>query len=173
MTMKKKALFLSLLALIFLSTQGAIAATGHLQKNDPTQPIVSIKPIAPQKNFHPGDKFELILELTISPGFHINSQNPEDDLLVPTSVEFKEDPAFEVKEIIFPETKTKKFKFSEKPLSVYEGQVEIKARIELGKDARPDSLDLAGQIRYQACDEQACLKPTSTSFKAKIKVLHD
>ncbi len=169
--MKKRVLFLSLIVLTLLSTQGAITFSDHLQKNDSDRPIVSIKPIAPQKDWCPGDSFELILELTISPGFHINSQKPKDDLLVPTSVEFKKNPAFEVKEIIFPETKTKKFKFSDKPLSIYEGQVEIKARITVEKDAKPGSFDLEGQIRYQACNEEACLKPSSTSFKASIKVI--
>lgn len=132
--------------------------------------LVIVKPTPPGKPVRPGESFILTLELSVAPGYHINSEKPEDKLLVPTSIEFKQDPAFEVKEVSFPEAKTKRFKFSDKPLSVYQGQIKVKIKIELAEDVCGSQLVLEGKLRYQACDEEACLRPTSVPFKAVIKI---
>ncbi|MDH7493649.1 MAG: protein-disulfide reductase DsbD family protein, partial [Candidatus Saccharicenans sp.] len=147
----------------------AVGSEDRLRQKLPS-PLVSVKPVPPAKAVSPGDIFELTLELTIAPGYHINSQKPEDELLVPTSVELKKNPAMELKEVFFPEAKERKFKFSDKPLSVYEGQVKIKLKIELAEDVCGSSLELEGQVRYQACDEEACLRPASVLFKSTIKI---
>ncbi|MDI6697854.1 MAG: protein-disulfide reductase DsbD family protein [Candidatus Saccharicenans sp.] len=152
-----------------LSTPRATMSAGPQSRSD-NQQIVKIKAIPPEKPVGPGDQFELKLELTIAPGFHINSNQPGDEMLVPTSAELKKDPAYEVKEIIFPEAKKKKFKFSDKPISVYDGQVTIKIKMELAEDICGTSLEIEGKVRYQACDDEACLRPATIPFAATIKI---
>lgn len=154
-------------------------AVGLLIKNSPSEvpqlqtipsSLVTVKPVLPEKPVRPGESFVLTLELNITPGYHINAQKPEDELLIPTSVEFKELPVVEVKEIIFPPAVKKKFKFSEKMLSVYEGQIKVKVRLKLADDFCGSSLELRGQVRYQACNEEACLRPMTVPFKFNLKV---
>jgi len=154
-------------------------AIGLLIKNSPSEvpqlqtipsSLVTVKPVLPDKPVRPGESFVLTLELNITPGYHINAQKPEDELLIPTSVEFKELPVVEVKEIIFPQAVKKKFKFSEKMLSVYEGQIKVRARLKLADDFCGSSLELPGQVRYQACNQEACLRPGSTPFKLTIPI---
>jgi DsbC/DsbD-like thiol-disulfide interchange protein len=145
----------------------------RLQQQNFPDPLVTVKPVPPEKSILPGDSFDLNLELIIAPGYHLNSQKPDDKLLVPTSIEFKKDSAFEVKEIIFPEAKRKKFKFSDKPLLVFEGKIKIKIKIELADNFFGNSLDLEGKVHYQACHEEACLRPASVHFKASIPVSSD
>jgi len=140
------------------------------QPNRAERPILTVRTAFSPEKVTPGETFELSLELTVASGFHINSQKPEDELLVPTSVELKKDTAYEVKEIIFPEAKKKKFNFSDKPLSVYEGQVKIILRIEPAEGVCGSSLELEGKIRYQACDQEACLRPQTVPFKASVKI---
>lgn len=141
-----------------------------LQQQNFPDPLVTVKPVPPEKSILPGDSFDLNLELIIAPGYHLNSQKPDDKLLVPTSIEFKKDSAFEVKEIIFPEAKRKKFKFSDKPLLVFEGKIKIKIKIDLAEDFGGSNLDIEGNVRYQACDDEACLRPASVPFKTTIKI---
>ncbi len=154
-------------------------AVGLLIKNSPSEvpqlqtiprSLVIVKPAPPDKPVRPGESFTLTLELTVAPGYHINSEKPEDELLIPTSIEIKKEPIFEVKEIIFPEARKKKFKFSNQPLAVYEGQIKIEIKLELADDICGTSLELEGKVRYQACDEEACLRPASVPFKAVIKI---
>ncbi|MCX8160169.1 MAG: protein-disulfide reductase DsbD N-terminal domain-containing protein [Candidatus Saccharicenans sp.] len=160
------AIFLMAMAILLTAYRTAALA----QEKNVRQSILTVKPIPPAKPVAPGDAFEITLELTVAPGFHINSQKPEDELLVPTSVELKKDPALELKEVIFPEAKKKKFKFSDKPLSVYEGQVKVNLKIELAEDVCGSSLEIEGKVRYQACDQEACLRPASVPFKTTIKL---
>ncbi|MGQ9800890.1 MAG: protein-disulfide reductase DsbD domain-containing protein [Candidatus Saccharicenans sp.] len=161
---------LTLLLIGCLIVIGITTQKSFSQERRSENSIVSVKPIPPDAPVAFGEKFELILELTIAPNFHINSQKPEDEVLIPTSVEFKKDQLFEVKEIIFPEARKKKFKFSDRPLSVYEGKIKIKIKIELAEDFCGSSLELEGKVRYQACNDEACLRPASLPFKAVLKI---
>ncbi len=169
--MKRKAEPLAILILaLILGLPQASSPLVQATASQSANPIVAVKASPPLKSVVPGDTFELILELTIASGSHINSDKPEDDLLVPTSVELKKDPALELKEAIFPEAKKKKFKFSDKPLSVYEGQVKVKLKIELAEGVCGSSLEIEGKVRYQACDQEACLRPSSVPFKTTVKL---
>lgn len=170
-TMKKKIDPLTILILaLALGLPQASASPIQTTASQNANLIVTVKTSPPSQPVTPGDTFELNLELTVAPGFHINSQKPEDELLVPTSVELKKDPALELKEVIFPEARKKKFKFSDKPLSVYEGQIKVKLKIELAEGVCGSSLEIEGKVRYQACDQEACLRPSSVPFKATIKL---
>lgn len=161
----------AVILLIFcLITIGLTSQKSLSQKTQPAHSIVAVKPILSEAPVTAGDLIELTLELTIAPGYHLNSAQPEDQMLIPASVEFKKNPAYEIKEIIFPEARKKKFKFSDRPLSVYEGTLKIKVKIELAEDVCGSNLELEGKVRFQACDEEACLRPASVPFKVVIKI---
>ncbi|MGB9893991.1 MAG: protein-disulfide reductase DsbD N-terminal domain-containing protein [Candidatus Saccharicenans sp.] len=167
---KIQALFLVLILMSFLFVPSLASKNEAAQKTQLLDRLVSVKPLLPKGEVSPGQTLELALEITIAPGYHINSERPEDEFLVPTSIELKKDSAYEIKEIIFPKPEPKKFNFSDKPLSVYEGQFKIKIKIELAEDICGDSLELEGKFHYQACDQQACLKPEAVPFKLKIPI---
>ncbi len=141
------------------------------EKTKAEEPIVTVKVLPPERPVRPGQVFELSLELHILPGFHLNSDKPGDELLVPTSIELENKEAFEIKEIVFPEPQVKKFKFATKPLSVYEGLVKVKLKIELKPAVKENTIELAGKLRYQACNDEACLRPERLPFKTTIKLL--
>jgi len=155
------------LSLILILTTVFKSQGQPIQNEDP---ILTVRVASLPEVAAPGETIEFTLELTVAPGFHINSQKPEDELLVATSVELKENPMIKVKEVLFPKAKKKKFKFSDKPLSVYEGQVKITLKIELSEDFCGSSLELEGQVRYQACNEESCLRPSTVPFKATVKM---
>lgn len=87
----------SLFFLIELSMpDGPCIYAGHQTKKD-AQEIVKIRAIPPEKPVSPGESFELTLELTVAAGFHLNSSKPDDEMLVPTSVELKKTPLMKSK----------------------------------------------------------------------------
>ena len=171
--MRLKIMTYLLLPFLFLAGS-AYSRSVNLSSSAPQEtgeePIVTVKVLPLERPVRPGQIFELSLELHILPGFHINSEKPGDELLVPTSIELENKEAFEIKEIIFPEPQVKKFKFATKPLSVYEGQVEVKLKIELKPTVKESTVELAGKVRYQACNDEACLRPARLPFKTTIKV---
>jgi len=160
------------LLLVGYAYSQSISLSSHVsqEKTKAEEPIVTVRVLPPERPVRPGQVFELSLELHILPGFHINSEKPGDELLVPTSIELENKDAFEIKEIIFPEPQVKKFKFATKPLSVYEGQIKVKLKIELKEAAQANAIELAGKIRYQACNDEACLRPERLPFKATLRV---
>lgn len=165
-------LLLSILLLVGSAYSQSVSPSSPFpqEKTKVEESIVTVKVLPPERPVRPGEIFELSLELHILPGFHLNSEKTGDEMLVPTSIELENKEAFEIKEAIFPEPQVKKFKFATKPLSVYEGQVKVKLKIELKPAVKESTVELAGKVRYQACNDEACLRPARLPFKATLRV---
>jgi thioredoxin:protein disulfide reductase len=105
----------------------------------------------------------LAIEARVAPGWHVNSHKPSEDYLIPTQVRIDPNPAVAVGEPRYPEGKSIKFAFAEKPLSVYEDRFTIEVPVTL-HGAAPGSLK--GAIEFQACNDKQCLAPASVVFEA-------
>jgi thioredoxin:protein disulfide reductase len=98
------------------------------------------------------------VRVEIAPGYHINSNKPDEPYLVPTTLELSAGDT-PIGAPTFPPAKSERFKFSpKKALSVYSGTIEIEALA----DAVPES-PVKAQLRYQACDDTRCLPPRTVS----------
>jgi thiol:disulfide interchange protein DsbD len=105
----------------------------------------------------------LAIEARVAPGWHVNSHKPSEDYLIPTQVRIDPNPAVVVGEPRYPEGKSIKFAFAEKPLSVYEDRFTIEVPVTF-HGAAPGSLK--GAIEFQACNDKQCLAPASVVFEA-------
>jgi thiol:disulfide interchange protein DsbD len=103
----------------------------------------------------------LELRATLKSGWHVNSHTPSEEYLIAT--EAHADPAKGVRfgEPRYPEGVRKKFSFSPKPLSVYEGSFTIAIPLEL-EGAAPT---ITGRVDFQACNDTTCLAPSSVAFR--------
>jgi hypothetical protein len=61
--------------------------------------------------------------------------------------------------IVYPNPLTKTFAFADKPLAVYEGVIDIKAKVKVDRTMKPGQLDLPAKVQVQACDNQVCYAP--------------
>ena len=134
------------------------------------EPIVSVKVIPSAEKFKPGQTYELSLELSIRAPYHINSDQPTEDFLIPTTVDFALKKGVTFGRVIFPPAEMRKLELSENPLSIYEGKILIKTSVTLAADFKGKELLIEGRIGYQACDERSCLAPTEIAFSRKIPV---
>ena len=130
-------------------------------------PTVSVKLIGPAEAFQPGAERTLFVEILIYPPFHINSHLPEDEFLVPTSVDFTLPEGVRTVKVDYPAGELKKFMFSESPLSVYEGTIRIAAVLALSPDFSGREVRIDGRVSFQACDNNSCLAPDEASFSEK------
>lgn len=103
---------------------------------------------------------KLAVKVNIEDGWHINSNKPYEDYLIPTELTI-DTTYFKLKTVTYPEAHDFKFSFSEKPLSVYEGQIYIGSLIETLKDIEPGEYPLIINLDYQACNDRSCLAPAS------------
>jgi len=133
-------------------------------------PPILVRPIAPAEPVVPGKPAMVTVEICIPNLYHINSDRPLQDFLIPTTLEFASDPAVVVNKVIFPAPVVKKFKFSQEPLAVFEGIVGIKAELSIPSQLTSKEIALKGRVRYQACDEQTCFPPEVQSFTLTIPV---
>jgi len=64
----------------------------------------------------------------------------------------------------------KKFQFSEKPLLVYEGEIEIKLPVKADAKASKGEQTVSGKLRFQACDEAVCYRPQTVDVVLPIEI---
>lgn len=92
------------------------------------------------------------VQIDLSPGWHINSNQPLDRSLIATLLSSPVDTSSVSP--IYPKPKIKRLGFSQQPLSLYEGRIKIPFSI-IASDNQPRLFNL----RVQACSEKMCLLP--------------
>ncbi len=117
-----------------------------------------------------GRTFEVAVVAEIRQGFHINSHQPTEEFLIPTTVAAQLPSGFREVETIYPPGKLLKLSFSPSPLSVYTGRVTVILRIDATANAplSPQSIPLG--LRYQACNDTTCLPPVKIPLEAKLTI---
>ncbi len=119
----------------------------------------------------PGMSFKVVVMVDILPGLHINSNQPNEEYLIPTVVAFEPQPYFSIGEIVYPQPVMRKFSFSDKKLSVYEDSIRIYAEIQAVPHLEPGEYALKGTLTYQGCDDNSCYAPDKASFSTTIKIV--
>ncbi len=134
------------------------------------QSVVSVRTIAPEEPLKAGNPSVLTVELNISDRYHINSEKPLEDYLIPTALELEPSPGITFGESVFPPALMKSFSFSDSPMSVFEGIVKINVEMIPDSDIAPKDMEIKGRVHYQACNDTSCLPPVWESFSLTVSV---
>jgi thioredoxin:protein disulfide reductase len=138
-----------------------ILATNTFAQFGVQKDLVKIKTYQSFDKVYPGTEFKLAVEAEVADSWHINSDKPYDEYLIPTSLMVPENPNFKLSKVAYPKPHDFKFSFSESPLSVWEGQVYFGALIEVDSNAIPGEYLFVVELEYQACNDMSCQAPTS------------
>ena len=117
-----------------------------------------------------GNSGDLIVQLKITPGYHVNANPPSYSYLKPTELEFPKMDGISVEFISYPDPLTKKFPFAETPLAVYEGEAILKARLRVDRSAPAGQRNLSAKLRVQACDERVCYAPGEKNVLVPVNI---
>jgi thiol:disulfide interchange protein DsbD len=134
------------------------------------EPIVSVKVVPGEESFQRGQAYPLTLEISIRSPYHINADRPTEDYLIRTTVDFRNVPEAVYRKVVFPPAQMRQLGFSENPLAVYEGTVQVTAEIFLAENFKNNEIEIAGAVGYQACDDRSCLPPDEAAFSLKVPV---
>jgi thiol:disulfide interchange protein DsbD len=134
------------------------------------EPILTAKVLPSAEVFRPGQANPFALEITIRSPYHINADLPSEDYLIGTTVDFKSVPGATFGKPAFPPAEMRRFSFSQNPLAVYEGKVQVTAEISLAADFKGNEIAIEGTVGYQACNDQSCLPPAEATFSRKVPV---
>jgi hypothetical protein len=129
----------------FVSASNAVVTPGH------STPI--------QFNFH------------IQAPYHINSSHPLTEELIPTQLHFSLPPEVAFGKLQYPAGKTMSFPFDPSTkISVYSGDFAIKGVVLAPGQASSGTYTIHGELKYQACDNNACYPPKKLPFTFNVKV---
>jgi hypothetical protein len=103
--------------------------------------------------------FQVKIPLTVREGFHVNSNHPSEDYMIPLSLTWSDPGALQPGAVTFPKPVLEKYEFAEKPLSVYTGTVDLVASFKVGPAAAAGPGAATGKLKYQACSSRACYPP--------------
>lgn len=151
-------------SLFFLLAVGTLCAAGPPS-------VVSARTVLATDAVHPGTTVKVAVLARVEPGYHINAHKPSLDYLIPTQVTFADSPSFKLEKVVYPRGKMKKFVFLDSPILVYEGDIRLGAILRVGHSLKPGTYPLQGKFAYQACNDHACLPPTSVSFETQVRVV--
>lgn len=130
--------------------------------------VVKATPVA--TTLAKGESGEAIVRLKIDNGYHVNANPPSFSYLIATQLDLTPAAGISVDFINYPNGLTKKFSFAEQPLSVYEGDTDLKVRLSAAKSAQPGQHNLSGKLRVQACDDQVCYAPGTMDLTLPVTV---
>lgn len=107
------------------------------------------------------------LSIAVAPGFHIQSNHPKIEYLIPSAITITPTDGITVGKVAWPATVERKFSFSPQPLAVFEGQFKVPVTLKTG--AAGTHL-LHGSFRYQACNDTMCRAPVTVGFTLPVHV---
>jgi thiol:disulfide interchange protein DsbD len=107
------------------------------------------------------------LKLKIEPGFHVNSNKPRDEFLIPLKLTWTEGP-LTAQSVSYPQTE--EVKVGADTLDVFTGSVAITTQFKVSPTANPGLATMQGKLHYQACDNQSCKRPATLPVQIPISV---
>lgn len=110
--------------------------------------------------------------MQVNRGFHVNSNKPNDELLLPTVVHLNPPQGIMIVNIQYPEGEQLALPFMGKDkLSVYTGDFAVTADVRIPKSAALGTLRVHGEVKYQACDNRQCFPPKTTPLEFDVRVV--
>lgn len=107
----------------------------------------------------------------IKQGFHVNSHQPAEPELIPTELKFSPPEDLVIAKVQYPAGVLTSFPFDPTTkLSVYSGDIVIKAALLASPKATAGNYTVHGELKYQACDNNACYPPKKLPVQFDVDV---
>jgi hypothetical protein len=134
-------------------------------------PVVTVT--APRVTLGAGARRTVEVVATIRKGFRIQANPASQPFLVPARLEIDADDRIEIGSPEYPRGTPYRLQGTTEDLSVYADRLVIRvpltARRTTGKQSSAE-LVLAGRLRYQACNEQVCLRPATAPVELPVSL---
>ena len=160
------------LAILLLPLTAAFAQTSaplETSKPGATQ-RVAFAPIATVR-IAAGKSTTVELPFRVTPGYHINSNKPTSELLVPTKLSVNPPTNILIAKLTYPAGEDRSFPFSPgDKLNVYTGDFAVTGLVRAARTTPPGTYRVKGLLKYQACDDRACYPPGQLPVAFDVKI---
>jgi len=131
---------------------------------------VTTEPAAPV-SIAAGKSTTATLRFRVADGYHINSNKPKSELLIPTELKLEAPAGIRLGAVNYPEGSEFALSFDPtEKLSVYSGEFVVTAKLNALRGARAGSYPLNGVLSYQACNDRACFPPKKLPVSLEVKI---
>jgi Disulphide bond corrector protein DsbC len=114
------------------------------------------------------------LNFRVAHGFHINSNTPKSEFLIPTALKMDLPTDIILGKIDYPDGQDMSFPFSpDEALNVYNGDFTIAVAVHPLHAVVPGKYIMHGVLRYQACDNAQCFPPKALPVSFEVKVVKE
>jgi thiol:disulfide interchange protein len=111
------------------------------------------------------------LPFRVTPGYHINSNKPSSELLLPTVLSVRPPTDISVARLTYPAGQDRSFPFSPgDKLNVYTGDFIVTGLVRAARTTPPGTYRVRGTLKYQACDDRACYPPGQLPVAFDVKI---
>lgn len=135
------------------------------------KPIVTISATVRNTTVAPGGRTIAAVTMNVAKGYHIQSNKPSDETLIPTELAIS-GPAFvKVEKIVYPRPKYQSFAFSSgKSYPVYEDGAVALAHVVIAPGAAEGPVALKATLSYQGCTDEQCYPPGEATARISFAV---
>lgn len=116
-----------------------------------------------------GDSTRLVVKVIIPKGWHIQSNAPLDEFLIPTELK-AEGEGLSFGKSVFPKPILEDFPALGGKVALFAGTIEVKVPVaRKNAKVKKDALEMVGvTLRYQACNDSQCLPPKEITAKYEV-----
>ncbi|MGC2197143.1 MAG: protein-disulfide reductase DsbD domain-containing protein [Terriglobales bacterium] len=155
----------------FLVTFVLLTGFAFAQSPGKKSPSVTVAPID-LVTVTRGKGAPVSLHFRVAPGFHINSNTPKSEFLIPTALKMDAPTDIALTRTSYPAGKDMTFPFApDEPLNVYTGDFTVSMTVRPLHTVQPGKYAIHGDLKYQACDNAACYPPKHLPVDFEVKVL--
>ena len=148
----------------------AAALSPVLTYAQPPSPI-AIATLTEADGVYAGSNYRVAVRARLDAGFHVNSNKPLEDLLIPTELNLNPPDGVRLNGIAWPESFL--FEVAGDPLAVFDEEFIIGADLALDPALALGDHVVAGTLRYQACDDTICYFPVTADLEFRLTVVED
>jgi suppressor for copper-sensitivity B len=157
------------LALLVAAACLAWIGTSELNAQRPRLERAELSLAVDRSSYAAGDTARIAARLVVEPGWHVQSNTPTFDYLIPTELSLTAPPGWLVGDVTYPRHTMWTAEFEDEPLAVYEGEVLLFAELAVPSEAR-GTATVEATVRYQACDDRQCLPPIDATASLELPI---
>jgi hypothetical protein len=136
----------------------------------PQGPAVTMAP-ASVVTIEQGKPATVTLLFRVANGYHINSNQPKSEFLIPTVLKVEATTDIVIGKSTYPEGQDMSFAFApDEKLSVYTGDFKVDVLVRPLHSVQPGKYVVRGTLKYQACDNAACYPPKQLPVSFDVKI---
>jgi thiol:disulfide interchange protein DsbD len=114
------------------------------------------------------DAVQTKIPVSILEGYHVNSNTPSDEYLIPLKVTWTSLGALDGGQVTFP--KAEKITVGDQQLSVFTGKIDLAVNFKVSANAPAGPGVASGKLGYQACNNKSCFPPKSVEISVPYQV---